>query len=148
MSFGLAATHPCAQQQHVAHRMPSVIAHHQPDAGLHRLPDGGRGAGRRHVDRRSPWRRSAARASATLAWIGMPSKSCPPRCGVHAGDEGLATVGIVAAEAGVEGAGLAGHALRDDARVAVDEDAHAGLPGAAHGGNHPLGRLGEARRPG
>jgi len=45
--------------------------------------------------------------------------------GVDTGDETFASVGVVAATAGVELARLAGDALRDDAGVLVDEDAHA-----------------------
>ena len=46
--------------------------------------------------------------------------------GVHAGDEAGAAVGVVAAAPRMKLAGLAGDALRDDAGVLVDQDAHLG----------------------
>src|SRR5206468_6931648 len=57
---------------------------------------------------------------------------------IHAGDETIPAVGVVAAGARVELAGLAGDALRDDLGVAVDQDTHYSLARSRDDTSAPL----------
>src|SRR6476619_2685043 len=122
--------HPVARADHVAHRDAFGDADDEVELRVDGLVDRRGGERRRHVDDgnrgagcllRFPHRRIDRNALEVLARLFR----------IHAGDERVATVRVVAAHPRVELTGLACDALRDDLGAAVDEDAHDGCPRAA-----------------
>ena len=114
----------------------------QRDAGVGRLEHGVGGERRRDEDAGARWRRSRATASTTVSKTGTRPSSAvwPPLPGVTP-----ATIWVPYSSIArrVEFALAAGDALDQQARVAADQDAHAGRPGPRRG--H---RLARRRRPG
>src|SRR6185437_12028057 len=93
------------------------------EIGVDRFIDGGGGEWRWHVD----YRDVRAGGLLRLAHGAEDRDALEILAGlfrIDAGDEAVATVGVLAADARVELPGLAGDALRDDFRGVVDEDAH------------------------
>src|SRR5690606_36671820 len=119
--------HAVAHLDHVAHRDALGDADDEVEVGLHGLPDRRGGEGRRDVDHR----RVHARLLLGLGDGGEDGNALEVLARllrIHAGDVAVVAECVGAARARVELAGLAGDALRDDAGVLVDEDAHFFFP--------------------
>src|SRR5438105_3275437 len=119
----LAALHPAARAHHVHDWDAFGNADDEIEPRVDGFVDRGGGARRRHVDdryrRAGPVLRFLHRAVDRYAFELLAGFFR-----IHAGDEALHAVRVLAAHARMELAGLAGDALRDDFRVLVDEDAH------------------------
>jgi hypothetical protein len=111
----LLGLHLVAHHQHVAHRDALGDADDQVQVGLDGFPDGGSGAGRRHIDHATRWRRFADHGFLDRGVDGDVAELLAGLLGVDAGHEAVLAVGVSLAAQGVELAGLAGDALGDDA---------------------------------
>src|SRR5512147_2204422 len=115
--------HAVAHFDHVAHRDALGDADGELQVRLHRLPDRGGREWRRHVDHRNA-------GAGILLCVAHRAEDrdaleiLARLLRVDAGDEARAAIGVVAAGARVELAGVAGDALRHHPRIPVDEDAH------------------------
>src|SRR5258708_5908450 len=119
----LPALHPRARADHVAHRDAFGDADHELEPGIHRFIDRGGGIRRGHVDHRH---RGAGRRLGVVHRV-VDRDALEVLAALARRDArhvAILPVGIVAAHARVELAGLAGDALRDDLGVLVDEDGH------------------------
>src|SRR5437667_7459999 len=120
---GLFALHAVTRANHVAHRDAFGDADDQVELRIDSLVDRGGGKGWWHVDDRD---------GRTRAFLGFlhgavdcnTLEALTGLVGVHAGNEAVPAVGVVAAHAGVERSGLARDALGHHFRVFADENAH------------------------
>src|SRR3569623_429589 len=115
--------HAVLDFEHVAHRDAFGDANHEIKIGLHRFPDCGSRACRRCVNNRD------VRTGLSLRIFNAAENQnafeiLAGFLRVDAGHETVLAVRVIAAHAGVELAGLAGDALRDDFGIFIDQDRH------------------------